>query len=106
MQHVAVDITGHIVAVDVDGVHHRYSPVNVAWQTLDYINKLKELKVDNQNLWVEITITNLVRRSVDNGRFWGTVPTTPDAVELFGLGSSATGWIVGGAGGNVYLSID
>lgn len=106
IDHVEVDFNGHIVAVETGGLHHRYSAANGAWQQIEHIRQIKELVVDKYNLWVALTLDNRLLRSVDGGRFWSAVPTTPADVLLWSIGSGEGGWLTGGDSGELYLSID
>lgn len=106
LDHVETDTDGHIVAVETGGIHHRYSAINTAWQQIDHTRQLKELIVDGYNLWAAITLDDRVIRSINGGRDWAEVPTTPTTVALWSIGTGDTGWLVGGAGGDLFLAID
>jgi len=106
IEHVELDSDGHVVAVEQSGIHHRYSAINLAWQQIDHTRQLKELSVDKYNLWAAITVDNEIVRSIDGGRFWAKAPTSPEGETLWSIGSGETGWLVGGDGGLLYLSID
>jgi hypothetical protein len=103
---VHIDKDDHVIAVDELGKHYRYSPVNGGWQVLAHELPVRAFATDSYGLWAAIGENSEVWRSIDGGRLWNRVPTSPSDEILTAIGSSADGWTVAGVFVVLYIAID
>jgi hypothetical protein len=95
-----------VMVVNDDGELARFKTTNGSWEVKAHTKPTKLLQVDHHGMWVQVTPTNEIYRSIDDGRNWSKLHHFEVSSNINSIYYSANGWMLGGDDALLKKSID